>query len=182
MALTAYRPGTTFPGRIGRTVGESEAAWPMPNRAKPGAPNMPDIVLDDTGYGQFGCYGSPINAPNLDRLAENGLRYTNMGTTALCSRSRSCMLNGRYSWGWTWAGNTPFRRWKREPTAVGRPTASSRTGPRVSPPKARTGISTRTSSRRSTGIACGLRGRHFRRHALAALRVRTDRGARSRRG
>ena len=45
--------------------------------------------------GQFGCYGSPINTPNLDRLAQNGLRYTNMHTTALCSPSRSCMLNGR---------------------------------------------------------------------------------------
>jgi arylsulfatase len=52
-------------------------------------------VLDDTGYGQFGCYGSPINTPNLDRLAQNGLLYTNMHTTALCSPSRSCMLNGR---------------------------------------------------------------------------------------
>ena len=51
--------------------------------------------MDDTGYGQFGCYGSPINTPNLDRLAQNGLRYTNMHTTALCSPSRSCMLNGR---------------------------------------------------------------------------------------
>lgn len=86
----------------------------MPNRAKPGAPNVLDIVPDGTGYGQFGCYGSPINAPNLDRLAENGLRYTNMHTTALCSPSRSWMLTGRYSWCWTWAGNTQFRRWKRE--------------------------------------------------------------------
>ena len=95
MALTEYRPGTAFPGRTGRTVGESDAAWPMPNRARPGVPNVMYIVLDDTGYGQFGCYGSPINTPNLDRLAENGLLYTNMHTTALCSPSRSCMLTGR---------------------------------------------------------------------------------------
>ncbi|MCH9730763.1 MAG: arylsulfatase [Actinomycetia bacterium] len=95
MVLTEYRPGTTFPGRLGRTVGESEPAWPMPNRARPGTPNVLYIVLDDTGYGQFGCYGSPINTPNLDRLAHNGLRYTNMHTTALCSPSRSCMLTGR---------------------------------------------------------------------------------------
>jgi arylsulfatase len=40
------------------------------------------IVLDDTGFGQLGCYGSPINTPNLDALAENGLRYNNMHTTA----------------------------------------------------------------------------------------------------
>ncbi len=93
--LTEYQSGTTFPGRIGRTFGESDAAWPKPNRAKPGAPNVVYVVLDDTGYGQFGCYGSPIATPHLDRLAANGLTYTNMHTTALCSPSRSCMLTGR---------------------------------------------------------------------------------------
>ena len=95
MSLTEYKPGATFPGRMGRTVGESEPAWPAPMRPKQDAPNVLFIVLDDTGYGQFGCYGSPINTPNLDRLAQNGLLYTNMHTTALCSPSRSCMLNGR---------------------------------------------------------------------------------------
>jgi hypothetical protein len=65
---------------MGRTVGESSPAWPAPVRSTPGAPNVLYIVLDDTGYGQFGCYGSPINTPNLDRLAQNGLRYTNMHT------------------------------------------------------------------------------------------------------
>ncbi len=95
MSLTEYEPGTTFPGRMGRTVSESEPAWPAPLRSEPGAPNVVYIVLDDTGYGQFGCYGAPINTPNLDRLATNGLRYTNMHTTALCSPSRSCMLTGR---------------------------------------------------------------------------------------
>jgi len=95
MSLTEYQPGTAFPGRIGRTVGESEPAWPAPIRSKPNSPNVLYVVLDDTGYGQFGCYGSPINTPNLDRLARNGLLYTNMHTTALCSPSRSCMLTGR---------------------------------------------------------------------------------------
>ena len=66
-----------------------------PASLRTGAPNVLFIVLDDTGYGQLGCYGSPINTPNLDRLAQNGLRYTNMHTTALCSPSRSCMLTGR---------------------------------------------------------------------------------------
>ena len=93
--LKEYPPGTTFPGRMGRTIGESEPAWPAPVRAKPGAPNVLFIVLDDTGFGQLGCYGSPINTPNLDKLAKNGLLYTNMHTTALCSPTRSCMLTGR---------------------------------------------------------------------------------------
>src|SRR5580704_1513123 len=95
MALKEYKPGTTFPGRMGRTIGESEPAWPEPVRAKVGASNVLFIVLDDTGYGHLGCYGSPIRTPNLDRLAANGLRFTNMNTTALCSPSRSCMLTGR---------------------------------------------------------------------------------------
>jgi hypothetical protein len=93
--LKEYPPGTTFPGRMGRTIGESEPAWPARVRAKPGAPNVLFIVLDDTGFGQLGCYGSPINTPNLDKLAKNGLLYTNMHTTALCSPLRSCMLTGR---------------------------------------------------------------------------------------
>lgn len=95
MALKEYKPGTTFPGSIGRTVGESKPAWPEPRRARAGAPNVLYIVIDDTGFGQLGCYGSPIDTPNLDKLAKNGLLYTNMHTTALCSPSRSCILTGR---------------------------------------------------------------------------------------
>ncbi|MDX2089985.1 MAG: arylsulfatase [Kofleriaceae bacterium] len=95
MTLKEYPPGTAFPGTIGRTFAESSPAWPAPLRAKPGTPNVLYIVLDDTGFGHLGCYGSPIRTPNLDRLASNGLLYTNMHTTALCSPSRSCMLTGR---------------------------------------------------------------------------------------
>ena len=95
MALKEYKPGTTFPGRMGRTIGESDPAWPSPVRAKEGAPNVLFIVIDDTGFGQLGCYGSPINTPNIDKLAKNGLLFTNMHTTALCSPSRSCILTGR---------------------------------------------------------------------------------------
>jgi arylsulfatase A-like enzyme len=90
-----YRPGTTFPGVIGRTPEESTPAWPEPVRAREGAPNVLFIVLDDTGFGQLGCYGSPIRTPNIDRLAQNGLLYNNMHTTALCSPTRSCILTGR---------------------------------------------------------------------------------------
>ena len=67
----------------------------MPKRAPAGAPNVLFIVLDDTGFGQLGCFGSPIETPNLDALAANGLRYNNMHTTALCSPSRSCIITGR---------------------------------------------------------------------------------------
>ena len=53
------------------------------------------IVLDDTGFGHLGCYGSPIETPNIDALAGDGVRYSNMHTTALCSPSRSCIITGR---------------------------------------------------------------------------------------
>jgi len=95
LSLKEYNPGTTFPGVIGRTEDKSEPAWPKPLRAKEGAPNVLFIVLDDTGFGQLGCYGSPIHTPNLDSLAADGIAYSNMHTTALCSPSRSCMLTGR---------------------------------------------------------------------------------------
>jgi arylsulfatase A-like enzyme len=95
MAIYEYPPGAAFPGVIGRTTDESSPAWPQPVRALPGSPNVLFIVLDDVGFGQLGCYGSPIATPNFDALAANGLRYNNMHTTALCSPSRSCIVTGR---------------------------------------------------------------------------------------
>ena len=95
MPVTEYEPGAAFPGVIGRTADESSPAWPAPVRAREGAPNVLFIVLDDTGFGQLGCYGSPIATPSFDALAADGLRYNNMHTTALCSPSRSCILTGR---------------------------------------------------------------------------------------
>ena len=95
MALSEYEPGAAFPGVIGRTTDESSPAWPVTARPAPGTPNVLFVVLDDTGFGQLGCYGSPIETPNFDALAANGLRYNNMHTTALCSPSRSCIITGR---------------------------------------------------------------------------------------
>jgi arylsulfatase A-like enzyme len=95
MPIVEYETGAAFPGVIGRTAEESTPAWPAPVRAAAGAPNVLFIVLDDTGFGQLGCYGSPIATPNLDGIAAEGLRYNNMHTTALCSPSRSCIVTGR---------------------------------------------------------------------------------------
>jgi arylsulfatase len=53
------------------------------------------FVLDDVGYGQMSGFGGLVNTPNIDRVAENGLRFSNMHTTALCSPTRSCVLTGR---------------------------------------------------------------------------------------
>src|SRR3954452_9621645 len=95
MALKEYKPGTPFPGFIGRTTDVSTPAWPQPMRAAPGTPNVLVLVLDDTGYGQLGCYGSPIATPYLDALATHGLLFTNMHTTGLGAPSRSCIITGR---------------------------------------------------------------------------------------
>ena len=95
MPLVEYGSGRAFPGVVGRTFDVSSPAWPEPLRAREGAPNVLFVILDDTGYGQLGCYGSPIRTPHLDRLAAGGLRYANMHTTALCSPTRSCVLTGR---------------------------------------------------------------------------------------
>ncbi len=52
-------------------------------------------VLDDVGYGQLSSFGGLVETPVLDSVAANGLRYTNVHTTALCSPSRSCIMTGR---------------------------------------------------------------------------------------
>ena len=57
-------------------------------------PNVVYIVLDDLGFAQLGCYGSDIETPNLDRLANEGLRYNNFHTTAICSATRASLLTG----------------------------------------------------------------------------------------
>jgi arylsulfatase A-like enzyme len=59
------------------------------------APNVVVILLDDTGFAHFGCYGSEIETPNIDRLAANGLQYTNFHVTPLCSPTRAALLTGR---------------------------------------------------------------------------------------
>jgi arylsulfatase A-like enzyme len=84
-----------FGGVIGRTLDESTPWWPDPVTAPEGAPNIVVVLLDDVGYAQFGCYGSDIATPTFDRLAAEGLRYSNFHTTALCSPTRAALLTGR---------------------------------------------------------------------------------------
>ena len=95
MALNEYPRGQDFPGVIGRTRDASIPAWPRPVRARAGAPNVVMVVLDDTGFAQLGCFGSPIRTPHIDGLAAGGLRYANFHTTALCSPTRACLISGR---------------------------------------------------------------------------------------
>ncbi len=66
-----------------------------PARAPEGAPNVVVVLFDDLGFAQFGCYGSDIATPNIDRLAQGGLRYNRFHVTALCSPTRASLLTGR---------------------------------------------------------------------------------------
>ena len=86
--------GERFLGKVGRTVAESTPWWPSPALPK-GSPDVVVVVLDDAGFAHFGCYGSTIETPNIDRLAAHGLRFTSFHTTALCSPTRACLLTGR---------------------------------------------------------------------------------------
>jgi len=60
-----------------------------------GKPNVITIILDDTGFGQLGCFGSEIATPRLDALAAGGLRYNRFHVTAMCSPTRASLLTGR---------------------------------------------------------------------------------------
>ncbi|MBD8065964.1 arylsulfatase [Devosia sp. PTR5] len=57
-------------------------------------PNVIVILNDDMGYSDIGCYGGEVQTPNLDRLAANGLRYSQFYNTARCSPSRASLLTG----------------------------------------------------------------------------------------
>jgi arylsulfatase len=64
-------------------------------KAPAGAPNVVIVLIDDLGFGAPSTFGGPIPTPTLDRLAQNGLRYTNFHTTALCSPTRAALKSGR---------------------------------------------------------------------------------------
>lgn len=85
----------TFDGTIGRTVKESTPSFEQFPYPGDDAPNVLLILLDDTGFAQFGCFGSDIDTPNIDALAANGLQFTNFHVTPLCSPTRAALLTGR---------------------------------------------------------------------------------------
>jgi len=64
-------------------------------KAPAGAPNVVIILIDDMGFGVPSPFGGPVSMPTLDRLAQDGLRYNNFHTTALCSPTRAALKSGR---------------------------------------------------------------------------------------
>jgi arylsulfatase len=87
-----------FPGKVGKTYEESEEYFVQYNPQAPkGAPNVVWILIDDVGFGASSAFGGLIHTPNLDSLANNGLRYTNFHTCAISAPTRASLLTGRNS-------------------------------------------------------------------------------------
>src|SRR4051794_7579393 len=68
-----------------------------PAAEPPARPNVVVILADDLGYSDLGCYGGEIRTPNLDALAEGGLRFTQFYNTARCWPTRGALLTGYYA-------------------------------------------------------------------------------------
>jgi len=74
----------------------SNQAGESPDASFQTRPNIILILADDLGFSDLGCYGSNINTPNLDRLAEDGLRFSQFYNAARCCPSRASLLTGLY--------------------------------------------------------------------------------------
>lgn len=88
-------PAAPFKGHIGTTYKDSTPDFPLPLHAPKGAPNVLLVLLDDIGFAGTGTFGGNIETPQLDKLADSGLRFNRFHTTALCSPTRSALLTGR---------------------------------------------------------------------------------------
>ncbi len=88
-------PPQKFGGEIGLNAAQSKPYWPMRVVPPKGAPNILLIMTDDVGFSAPSTFGGVIPTPALDRIAANGLRYTNFHTTSLCSPTRAALITGR---------------------------------------------------------------------------------------
>ena len=86
-----------FKGVIDLDVRKSTPDWDpwTPTRAPEGAPNILFILYDDTGLAMWSPFGGRVNMPTLQKLADQGLMYSQWHTTALCSPTRATCLTGR---------------------------------------------------------------------------------------
>lgn len=99
MTFTPSTPAG-FPGKIGRTLAESEPHWPhhgvaQQSHVTSSQPNILIVLLDDVGFADFGCYGAENATPTIDSIANEGLRFSGFHTTAMCSTTRAALLTGR---------------------------------------------------------------------------------------
>ncbi|HTU38732.1 MAG TPA: arylsulfatase, partial [Acidimicrobiales bacterium] len=83
------------PQQIGFTAAQSSPRFPREAKPPVGAPNVVAVVLDDTGFGHLGAFGSDIATPHLDALAGGGARFNRFHVTSLCSPTRASFFTGR---------------------------------------------------------------------------------------
>jgi arylsulfatase len=83
------------PQQLGFTAPQSMPRFPHDPKPPEGAPNIVVIVLDDTGFGHLGAFGSDIETPCLDGLAARGAPFSRFHVTALCSPTRASFFTGR---------------------------------------------------------------------------------------
>lgn len=88
-------PAPAFGGIIKESVDGSKAWWPPRVVPPKGAPNVLLIQIDDSGFGTASTFGGVIPSPTLDKLAAEGLRYTQMHNASLCSPTRAATISGR---------------------------------------------------------------------------------------
>ena len=90
-------PPKDYKGVMKLDVSASTPDWSpyIRKKAPEGSPNILFILYDDTGLATWSPFGGRVNMPTLDKLAADGLIYTQWHTVALCSPTRSCILTGR---------------------------------------------------------------------------------------
>ncbi|MCZ7628028.1 MAG: sulfatase-like hydrolase/transferase [Microthrixaceae bacterium] len=86
-----------FNGRIELDIRDSEPDWTpyLAPKAPEGAPNVLFLTWDDLGYATMDIFGGPVECPNMRRIQEKGVTFSNFHTTALCSPTRASLLTGR---------------------------------------------------------------------------------------
>ena len=82
-------------GVINQNLINSQPSWPSIIAPPKDAPNVLLVLIDDAGYGSNSVFGGVVPTPTLEKLAQRGLRYTQMHNTALCSPTRAALLTGR---------------------------------------------------------------------------------------
>ena len=88
-------PEKKFQGTLGQTAEESKPDKPAILMPPEGAPNVFIVLLDDVGFAASDVFGGPVPMPALRQVADEGLRYNQFHTTALCSPTRAALLTGR---------------------------------------------------------------------------------------
>src|SRR3990172_8697131 len=90
-------PDLKYVGLTTYDAKDPETKFPPIRELRPpkGAPNVLIVLIDDCGFGASSAFGGPVNTPNAERLARNGLKFNRFHTTALCSPTRQALLTGR---------------------------------------------------------------------------------------